>query len=134
MAKKGKYLEIPVILYRMTVVVFWETGISDIAAFAKKHKCAISDTWITNAEETIKNASGACMPLGENNRDLLIWLKEKPKEARQYGVLYHELYHAVDFIADGTGLDTGLQGTESRAFLFEYLVTTCNRYFWSQKR
>ena len=36
----------------------------------------------------------------ERNADVLVWVKEVPERARAHGNLLHELYHAVDRIAD----------------------------------
>ena len=122
MRKKLKHLEINLAIYRCHDIIFWETTVDEIAVWGKKNKLTISEKWIEDFKETVKGASGACLSFGYDNRDRVIWLKERPHKATQYGVLYHELYHAVDFIADEANLDTTKNGTEARAYIFEYLA------------
>lgn len=132
--KKPNVVEIDVEIYKMHVVVFWETSIEDIAAWGKKHGCETSDQWIKDANETIDGATGACIWFGDDNRDLVMWLKKRPQTASDFGTLYHELYHAVDLIADGANFEMSMKDTEPRAYLYEFLITRCNQFFWSRKR
>lgn len=126
--KESKWLEIYCEMYKLHVIVTWEQKIEKIIAHVKKRGgIALSDKWQKKVIEHMKGANGICMRLGEDNSDIFIWLKERPKKAWQYGILYHEIFHGVDFIT----VDHGLEGEmESRAYLFEYIVNECNKVLW----
>jgi len=54
-----------------------------------------------------------------------------------YGILYHELYHAVDYIARNIDGETILynehKNSEPRAYLYQYLANQANTFFWGNK-
>ena len=119
---------IPIIPFRLHVLVAWEIPIEEIVKCVKKHGTKeISDEWIRDFKEHTKKSLGLCYEIG-GSRDILVFLKKRPQTASEYGVLYHELYHAVDTITESSQL---LQYEHSRAFIFEYLANECNGYFWS---
>lgn len=126
--KESKYIVIQLAIYRCTVVVTWEQDIDKIIKFAIKHGCKIKPDWKGTFTTLSEGAMGVCVTLGEDNTDCLVWLKEKPLKASQYGTLYHELYHAVDHIAESHAMS--MDEKEARAYLFEYLVNECNRVLW----
>ena len=123
-------LEINVKLYRLHVLIFWEVKIETIVRHAKKRRCSISDQWVTDISEDVKIASGVCARLGDDNTDIMVWLKKRPKTAGEFGVLYHELFHAVDYITESHNL---ADEKEARAFLYEFLANECNQYFWRKR-
>lgn len=123
-------LNIPVSIYRMTVAVFWEINLADALLYCKERGCSLS---IKEAKEIVSFADGAAglaSNIGAKNTDVLVWLRERPRRASSYGTLYHELYHAVDYISASHKLS---DEREARAYLFEYLATQCNRFFWGKK-
>ena len=75
-------------------------------------------------------AAGITIQLGDNNTDILVWLKRRPKTAREYGTLYHELSHALDFIAESHNLK---EETEAKAYIYEFMATECNMVLWQYK-
>lgn len=125
-------LIINVPLYALVVTVIWDVDMEGIKKYARRHKveAQLSEKWIKDVAKAMKDARGLCAHLGYNNTDVLVWLKERPTKATEYGVLYHELYHAVDWIARPHNLKKEI---EARAYLFEYLVTECNKFLWNEK-
>jgi len=128
---KRHLLEIKVELYRMTVLVAWEVPLLDVLLHAKDAGCAISKKRAGEMIVFAKNCAGLTSHLGDRNTDIVIWLKKRPTDLGTYGALYHELFHAVDYITKSHNLDGEI---ECRAFLMEYLATKCNRYFWAKQK
>lgn len=134
--KKLDYIEIPVNIYRRTVVVFFGATAKEMCDFGKSRGIRdFSEESLKWMKETIAGtAMGFTLNYGDDNPDILVWLRIRPRTASQFGVLYHELYHAVDFIASHTDeknkwySEDGM--SEPRAFLFEYLANECNRKLW----
>lgn len=128
MAKKStKFLPLDLPLYRLTVLVTWESSGAEIAKFAAKHNCTVAPRFIEDFKEAAGDALGLCMKFSNDNPDVLVWLKQKPKTASTYATLYHELYHAVDDISKSRNL---ADEQEARAYLFEHLADRCNKKFW----
>jgi hypothetical protein len=127
MKEKIKFIEIPLSIYRCTVLVTWEQDPDKIIKYASKRGIDFKPDW---KEVFLANTKGLglCIELGTNNVDCLIWVKEQPKKASQYGVLYHEIYHAVDYIAEKRNMK--IEEKESRAYIFEYIVNQCNKVLW----
>jgi hypothetical protein len=129
--KEKKYIHIFLAIYRCTVLVTWEQDTRKIMRYCNNRGSTLGDSWKKDFEGAReRGAVGLCIKLGEadtNVPDYLVWLKERPQKASQYGVLYHELFHAVDAVADSRAM---WREPEARAFLFEYLVDCCNRVSW----
>lgn len=125
---ESKYIVINLSIYRCVVVVTWEQDIDKIMKYVKKHGVKIKDDWKGVFETHQEKSAGVCITLGEDNTDCLVWIKERPKRASQYGTLYHELYHAVDHISEAHALT--IDEKEARAYMFEYLVNNCNKILW----
>jgi hypothetical protein len=80
--------------------------------------------------QAAKGAEGFCCNLGLCNADVLVWVQKrlcKTSSAAEFGVLYHELMHAVDRICARKGIDD----TETRAYLFEFLANECHKVLWN---
>jgi hypothetical protein len=127
-----RFIEITLTIYRLHVVVTWETTLRDVAAFAKRHSVLLSEGWRSDFTRiaTDGTCNGFCMSLGDDNCDLLVWLRRRPRRSRDYGTLYHELFHAVQAIIKSRNLGAEI---ESPAFLYEYLATQCNRVLWQRR-
>lgn len=128
--KKSKFIEIPLRIYRTHVVVTWEQEVHKIANWGERNGIkSINEEWIGTFLKNKEKAVGVCLEFGQGNTDTLVWLKERPTKASTYGVLYHELYHAVDHISDTHNLANEM---EARAFIYEFLVTECNKVLWAK--
>lgn len=126
--KSNKFLAINLAVYRLHVIVTWDTSAEEIAEYSEAHGCDVSKRFVSDFKEHAEDALlGLCMKLHNENPDVLVWLKQRPRRASDYGTLYHELYHAVDDISKSRNLD---DEAESRAYIFEYLVTEANKFFW----
>ena len=125
--KENKFIEIPLSIFRCSVLVTWEQDVDKIIKYASKRGVPFKEDW---KEVFVANSNGLglCLELGTNNVDCLIWLKEKPLKTNQFGVLYHEIYHAVDYISEHRGMKT--EEKESRAYIFEHIVNQCNSILW----
>lgn len=123
------FLTVYLAIYRLTAVITWGTKAKEILQYAKDHNVTISESYEKEflQEFDIPKPTGRCMNLGDGNNDILVWIKGRPQHRSHYSVLYHELYHAVDYISKSHGLRDEL---EARAYIFEYLVNECNNYFW----
>jgi len=127
--QRKKILAIHVDVFRVAVVVTWETNKAWVMNHARTHGIAVTEDGFGQAfsrEVEDNECLGLCISFGDRNSDVLVWLRERPTKATDYGVLYHELYHAVDCIAESRHLKCA----ECRAFTFEYLVNQCNKFFW----
>lgn len=122
-----KFLAINLALYRLHVIVTWETTGAEIAEFARQHGCRVSDRFVPDFNEQASDALGLCMAFHNDYPDVLVWLSKKPTKASSYATLYHELYHAIDSVSKSRNL---ADEPEARAYAFEYLVNECNRFFW----
>ena len=131
MRSSGKnFLLINLAIYRLHVVVTWGTSAAQIVQYAKKHGYTPAKRFVAEFQEHTQDSIGLCMTFSNSNPDVLVWLRERPKRASDYGTLYHELYHAVDSVSESRNLAEEL---EARAYAYEYLVTEANRFFWSCK-
>ncbi len=127
--KENKFIEINLAIYRCHCIVTWEQDVNKIIAWGKKNGITqLADDWKKVYQDNAVG-TGLAMEFGNNNTDVLVWLKEKPKKLSQYGVLYHELYHAVDRISEQHNLNP-YKEIEARAYMFEYLVNECNKILW----
>lgn len=130
--KESKFLEIELAIYRLFVVVTWETTKEEIVKFVKTNSpnLVITDEkWGKDFSEAAddRRTAGLTILLGDDNCDVLVWLRKRPKTAKDYGVLYHELHHATRSIVDSRNLSIE---HESPAFIYEYLATKSNQFFW----
>jgi hypothetical protein len=132
---KTDKIEIYLSIYRRSVVVVFGWELQKIIKLANK-KGIKTDKF----SERMKNefyGSGLCCHFGDDNNDILIWLRDFPEQSSQFGVLYHEIYHAVDIVAENIDsefklyCDNGM--SEARAYLYEYIVTECNKILWAVK-
>lgn len=53
---------------------------------------------------------------------ILVYLKKAPSDAKDMGVLVHELFHAAYFILQKAGIDCNDSADEAYAYLIEFLV------------
>ena len=51
-----------------------------------------------------------------------VWLPQKPKTAKAYGSLSHEVLHCVDYIGDRIGINHNKETEEFFAYIQGYLV------------
>lgn len=132
---KTNILIIPLPIYRLHVIVCWDITIKEAALHCRKRGCdLVTDEWIQTTASFVDGANGFCTNLGNGNTDVLVWLKNglsAKSKASEFGTLYHELYHAVDRISRTHNLG---DEEEARAYIMEYLVTECNKFFWNKKR
>lgn len=53
---------------------------------------------------------------------ILVYLPKEPSDAKDMGVLVHELFHAAYFILQKAGIDCNDSADEAYAYLIEFLV------------
>lgn len=140
MKKKDiKFIQIPIILYRLSVIIFFNQTLDKIIKTGikrgiNKEKFTVDwKEWPAREIEN-KNTQGFCLNYGEENKDVLIWLKKRPEKLSEYLPLYHELYHAVDFIADSRNFSVEDKISEPKAYLFEYLFKQVSEFLWNCKK
>ena len=131
------FIAIYILLYRISVIVFFGSSLKRIIKFGVKRgigKERFTNEWknwfIDETEK--KQTKGVTLDYGDDNKDVLIWVKEIPKTLSQYATLYHELYHAVDHIADSRAFNPVDKISEPKAYLFEYLFTEVSKVLWNR--
>lgn len=98
-----KFFYIEVNIYRLAVIVTWETTKEQLFKYSEQHGCKLSDEskeLFDDVYKGIEHKAGWCAFLGKDNSDVVIWLKNKPETSKNYAFLYHELYHAVQRIIE----------------------------------
>ena len=102
--------------------------------YGQKRGLKLSPDWVNSIIAVRDGSTGWATHYGDDNTDVVIWLKVKPKRASQYGVLYHEVYHAVDIIAHDLDPQYGLYDkvgmSEPRAYIYEHIVNQLNSKLW----
>ena len=139
----NNWLKMPVEIYRLNVFICINQSRKEVEDFGEKSGI---QTWRFDNEWTMKfnnayNMSSGFVLLfgeGESNRNLLLWLKNRPSHIGYDGVLYHELYHVVEWIANAVDPSSRLCDedghSEARAYLFQYLVNKAHDFFWSNEK
>lgn len=131
--KSSGYIDIPLVMYRMHVVVTWAMTRDEIIRLARRSNVLITrEHWGRDFDEHANDSrcNGACMELGDDNCDLLVWLRHRPKRSSEFATLAHELYHAVQGVMRARNLQ---EEKESPAFLMEYLMDSCQRALWPRR-
>jgi hypothetical protein len=131
-----KPIEIYIPIYKVTVIMVFGWTKEQILKCGKEHGVKEQREMSKWIDKNIDTCSGFCVRYGDGNRDILIWLKKYPESFKEYGVVYHELYHAIDFIAYDIDPETMMSNegsSEARAFLFEYIINEANRVLWNMK-
>lgn len=117
-------------LYHLHVVVVFGSPIEEVIETCISRGATLSENWIKWVKVSAATANGFCANIGDGNTDVLVWLKKelnRGHKASDYGVLFHELFHAVDKITNSHALEGEL---ECRAYIYEYLAEACFRYCW----
>jgi len=118
MKKKSLNFILPLVVYPFDIMVsFGQTDKEVIAALNKYG--------ITDEDElklvTLNGVGRYCM---FSNNASLIRLWTYPEYAEDYGTLAHEIFHAVTFILDKTGMDIQLKvSDEAYSYLIGYITT-----------
>lgn len=126
------FIEITLSIFRVSVVVCWEVTMDEIVRLARRRGVKITaEDWGKDfLEQTSdKECNGVAMELGDNNTDVIIWLRKRPTKASEYGTLYHEIFHAVQFVCRSRNISLN-RIEETGAYLYEYIATACNRHLW----
>lgn len=126
----SKILSIDLVLFPISVEVFFGSSIEEILSHGKKmgiEDKRFTERWVEHIKDKIEEdtCDGFVNEYGEEGTDILIWLNGIPASAYSHGVLVHEISHAVDRIAsmvDGTTfLMNEFQRSEPKAYLSQYL-------------
>lgn len=136
MKKKLQFIEIPVRIYEISVIIFFGGDLEFIIKTGIKKgikKEQFTKSWKNWVENGIKEIQGLCCNYGEGNKDVLVWMCKYPETLKDYRILYHELYHATDHIADSINFDSVDKLSEPRAYLFEYLFNEASLILWNKK-
>lgn len=119
-------LNISIDIFKIYVNVFWEVKIEDAIKYLKERNCPITKDDEDALKEVALKSTGLTSNAGTGNRDIMIWLEKKPTTILEYGVLYHEIYHAVYRIARDMSAS---EEEELQCYLYEYIVTKCLNHF-----
>lgn len=72
-------------------------------------------------KELMDKSAGITFTIPTN--DVIIWMREKPKDNGELSVLAHEVFHAVSFLLRSIGIDHTPDTEEVYAYTFEYLYS-----------
>src|SRR6267154_6279332 len=122
------WVNIPVEIYLHNVVICVDQSAEEAIKWGKANGLK-PEKFTQEGIEQFKEAQdalGFCHTFSNNGKHtfILIWLSNKPVCVNSYGILYHELYHAVDYIARNIDGETILynehKNSEPRAYLYQY--------------
>lgn len=74
---------------------------------------------LDDAKNLMERSAGVTFQL--NTDDVVIWLRDEPKNNGELAVLSHEIYHAVSFLLRSIGIEHTSDTEEAYAYTFEYL-------------
>lgn len=136
--RKPTFIVIPLDIYRRHVVVAIGASLDDVVNYGLDFNIGeerFNDEWKKGFSDCLGDlCSGSCHNYGDGNSDILVHLKTYPTKASEFGVLYHELSHAVDLVAHQTDenskwfADDGM--SEPRAYLLEFMINACHTVLW----
>lgn len=110
---KGKHFIIKGTIYPFDILV--SMGETDEQVRRHLEKGGIKDPF----EIVMKGQGRAIMFSGGQT---MIRTKNLPKTVRDYGVLQHEIFHAVVFILERVGMKLTPESDEAYAYMIEYLT------------
>ena len=134
--KEIKWLNVWLPIYRISVVVSMGGTVEEIVRWGIQHKVEKTQfterwkDWIKKQMEE-KTTKGFCCDYGDDNKDVLIWVRKRPQFLSDYRILYHEIYHAVDHIANSRNFNVEDKMSEPKAYLFEYLLSEISNPLWN---
>lgn len=133
-------IEVFLNMYRRSVVVVMGWGVDDIVKWGLNNgikEVNFPEQWKTTMGKTMDGAKGFCGHYGVDNHDILIWLEDRPKQASDYGTLWHELHHAVDTISNDLDPNAHFFAddwtSEPRAYLYEYMAVEITKNLWNRE-
>lgn len=131
--KKFNFLIIPIPLYEVSVVIYFGVNLKKVIKDGVKggiQKDRFDRNFKTFFEDNAKEGQGFCIDFGTGNKDVLVWIWKIPEKLSEYKVLYHELYHATDHIANSRNFNYEDKLSEPRAYLFGYLFNEVSLKLW----
>lgn len=123
MIKNKLRFSVPLVIYPLSVVVsIGETDEELLKALKKEWPYKPAHEI---AESQLFNISTTCQAIVVSfpNNEICMRLKSKPKSCEDYGVLAHEIFHAVDFVMRKVGMELSPKSHEAYAYLTSYLTT-----------
>lgn len=127
--KFTNFIHIFIHIFKMAVIVVWDCTMEEAIQHARNNGYKISEDWEKFLKPTTANTDGQTTFLGDENADLLVWLKRKPIDSKTFGVFYHEIYHVVDYIASYFKLK---HDEHTRAYLYEFIVGEAHKFLWKK--
>ena len=126
MAKKGKSFIIPLVIYPFDVMVSIGEDDTTFTRNLLKHLPESCHKDIEEDNSICKLGSvtdGRCVNLPTGHQTI-IRIKKYPTSCRDYGILSHEIFHAVSFILWRMGIPLEIEKTdEVYAYAIDYLTT-----------
>lgn len=138
MKNQKKVIKIDIEMFRRSVIVFFGQTTDEVIKWIKDHiddQKTITQEYIDMIKAGIDGPGDAFMyPATPDGPDALIYMHKIPKLRLEYGSLYHELIHAVDHLAKRIDENCFLYDknghSETRAYMYQYLVNTLNGQLW----
>lgn len=109
-----KHLIINGTIYPFGVIVFWDCDIE----YVKGVFAELGDD--INLDNLLEGGQGGRTRRLERG-DVVVWLKRKPETVDSYGVLVHELFHAVELLFEWLPIPLTESSSEAYAYYLEYL-------------
>lgn len=104
-------------------VEIYKHGVKVVFGTHDDLKKALNKDGFTGDFEEEKDMMEKCMGITFTleTDDVVIWLRERPKDNADWAVLAHEIYHAVSFLLRGVGIDHTSDTEEAYAYAYENL-------------
>lgn len=112
MKKKGIHFIIPATIYPVDILV-------SIAEDDKKLKSVLNKMGLNTDIPSMETCNGYYLSMGCYT---VLRLKRFPDSPDAKGTLAHEVYHAVQYICDYTGIKESYSGSEPGAYLTTYIT------------
>lgn len=115
MSKKSKNFIVPLVIYPFDIMVSFCQTDEEL----KKQLQKVGSEW----DDKMKCVGMGSFCMNDKNQSVIrLW--NYPETCEQYGVLQHEIFHAVTFILDRMGMKLELfTSDEAYSYLIGYLIT-----------
>lgn len=115
--RKIKRVSIPLVLYPYEILFSLGETDKELLKLLKKHGINDIDTDSCHLEE---DEAAKCIMF--NNNKVLIRLLEFPVKPAAFGILQHEIFHAVDFVLRKVGVKLTDDSCEAYSYLIGYVT------------
>lgn len=81
--------------------------------------CGVGD-WVVHTDDIDEQCCGKAIRLSSGQ--IVLWMPQKPHDAKDYGVLAHYIFHCASFLMERIGVSPSSESEEAYAYLIQYLT------------